>query len=140
MHPTGMAYRVNNIGLWLDEPEELLGERAAEKLGVTRSDLASVRVVRSVLDARKKGSPRYIYTLEVELAPGRSPAACRPTWWRRRPLRRCRRGEGAGARPIIIGTGPAGLFCALACWSAACAASCWSAAARWCRAARTWRS
>jgi hypothetical protein len=48
-----MAYRINNIGLWLDEPEELLGERAAEKLGVTRSDLASVRVVRSVLDARK---------------------------------------------------------------------------------------
>ena len=25
-----MAYRVNNIGLWLDEPEELLGQRAAE--------------------------------------------------------------------------------------------------------------
>src|SRR5512145_1996343 len=44
-----MAYRVNNIGLWLDEPEEQLGQRAAEKLGVTRADLASVRVVRSVL-------------------------------------------------------------------------------------------
>src|SRR6478609_2104394 len=73
-----MAYRVNNIALWLDEPEELLGERAAEKLGVTRSDLASVRVVRSVLDARKKGSPRYIYTLEVTLAPGKKPARLPP--------------------------------------------------------------
>ena len=65
-----MAYRVNNIGLWLDEPESLLGSRAAEKLGLRAEDLASVRVVRSVLDARKKGSPRYIHTLEVEFAPG----------------------------------------------------------------------
>ena len=73
-----MAYRVNNIGLWLDEPEELLSQRAAEKLGVGRSDLASVRVVRAVLDARKKGSPRYIYTLEVELASGRPPPRLPP--------------------------------------------------------------
>ena len=62
-----MAFRINNLGLWLDEPNTLLSTRAAQKLGVTVSDLASVRVVRQVLDARKKNSPRYIYTVEVEL-------------------------------------------------------------------------
>ncbi|MBX5482592.1 MAG: FAD-dependent oxidoreductase [Myxococcaceae bacterium] len=108
-----MAYRVNNIPLWLDEPENLLTRRAAEKLGVTPADLESVRVVRSVLDARKKGSPRYIHTLEVEVAGGRKlpkvppdvslveppppplPPVRQPVKW-----------------PVIVGTGPAGLFCA----------------------------
>jgi uncharacterized FAD-dependent dehydrogenase len=109
-----MAYRVNNIGLWLDEPEELLGQRAAEKLGVTRSDLASVRVVRSVLDARKKGSPRYIYTLEVELAPGRKPARLPPDVGEAPPPPDVLPPVKAPERwPIIIGTGPAGLFAAL---------------------------
>src|SRR4051812_5456577 len=70
MHPAMAAYRLNNIGLWLDEPPERLSQLAAEKLGVGTADLASVRVVRQVLDARKKNSPRYIYTLEVEVTPG----------------------------------------------------------------------
>jgi len=109
-----MAYRVNNIGLWLDEPEELLGQRAAEKLGVTRSDLASVRVVRSVLDARKKGSPRYIYTLEVEMAPGRKPAHIPPDVGEAPPPPEVLPPVKAPDQwPIIVGTGPAGLFCAL---------------------------
>lgn len=108
------AYRVNNVGLWLDEPEELLGQRAAEKLGLRRGDLASVRVVRSVLDARKKGSPRYIYTLEVELAEGRTLGRVPPDVGEVPPLPeppgRVREPE---RRPLIVGTGPAGLFCAL---------------------------
>src|SRR5690349_21824379 len=109
-----MAYRLNNMGLWLDEPEELLSQRAAQKLGVTASDLVSVRVVRSVLDARKKGSPRFIYTLEVEVAPGRAP----PSWppdvaLAPAPPPPPRPVKAPEQRPIIIGTGPAGLFCAL---------------------------
>ncbi len=109
-----MAFRVNNIALWLEEPQELLGTRAAEKLGVTRSDLASVRVVRSVLDARKKGSPRYIYTLEVELAPGKVPKRIPPDVSESQPPppppEKVRQPT---PWPLIVGTGPAGLFCAL---------------------------
>lgn len=109
-----MAYRVNNIGLWLDEPEELLGKRAAEKLGVTPADLASVRVVRSVLDARKKGSPRYIYTLEVELAGDRKPKHIPPDVSEvPPPAPPPARVAQPDKWPIIVGTGPAGLFCAL---------------------------
>src|SRR5438132_7175466 len=108
------SWRVNNIGLWLDEPDSLLGERAAEKLGVSPADLAKVRVVRSVLDARKKGSPRYIYTLEVELASGGRPPKLPPDVTEvalaAEPLPRVLE---PSRMPIIIGTGPAGLFCAL---------------------------
>ncbi len=109
-----MAFRVNNIGLWLDEPQELLGTRAAEKLGVARADLASVRVVRSVLDARKKGSPRYIYTLEVELAPGKVPARLPPDVSTSQPAPEPPKKVAQPTPwPVIVGAGPAGLFCAL---------------------------
>jgi hypothetical protein len=109
-----MAYRVNNIGLWLDEPQELLGKRAAEKLGVTPADLASVRVVRSVLDARKKGSPRYIYTLEVQLGDGKKPKQLPPDVSEAPPPPDLPSKVPPPEKwPIIVGTGPAGLFCAL---------------------------
>ncbi|MBX7112896.1 MAG: FAD-dependent oxidoreductase [Myxococcaceae bacterium] len=111
-----MALRINNIGLWLDEPDTLLQKKAAEKLRVAPAALKSVRVVRSVLDARKKNSPRYIYTLEVEvedearleqLPPDVSPVDAPPL-----PAPLVTRQPAT--KPIIIGTGPAGLFCALA--------------------------
>src|SRR6476469_8185428 len=108
-----MAYRVNNIPLWLDEPETLLQQRAAEKLGVTSSDLTSVRVVRAVLDARKKGSPRYIHTLEVELEGGRKPPKLPPDVSVVDPAPEpLGPGKSPELMPVIIGTGPAGLFCA----------------------------
>ncbi len=110
-----MALRITNVPLWLDEPKALLQTKAAEKLSVTPADVTSVRVVRSVLDARKKNSPRTIYTLEVEVAPGKladrlppdvavveAPPPL-PTPVKRQPEQ----------RPIIVGFGPAGLFCAL---------------------------
>lgn len=109
-----MAFRVNNIGLWLDEPQELLGARAAEKLGVQAADLQSVRVVRSVLDARKKGSPRFIYTLEVEFPAGKSPERLPPDVSEvAPPLPPPSPVKPPALRPIIVGTGPAGLFAAL---------------------------
>jgi len=110
-----VALRLNNIGLWLDEPEGVLRERAAQKLGVTVSDVASMRVVRSVLDARRKGSPRFIYALEVELAEGREPSSLPPdVSVAPAPPPPPRRVKVPEQRPIVVGTGPAGLFCALA--------------------------
>jgi uncharacterized protein len=109
-----MAFRVNNIPLWLDEPEELLGRRAAEKLGVGPESLATVRVIRSVLDARKKGSPRFIYTLEVELAGGGRPHRLPPDVSETEPPPPPPSPVRPPEKwPVIVGTGPAGLFCAL---------------------------
>lgn len=110
-----LGLRINNVGRWLDEPESTLSTQAAQRLGVAPADLAALRVVRQVLDARKKNSPRYIYTLEVELHPGREPARLPPDVSRVEPppapLPRVSRLPEQ--RPIIVGTGPAGLFCAL---------------------------
>jgi uncharacterized FAD-dependent dehydrogenase len=108
-----VTLRLNNVGLWLDEPQSELSVRAAQKLQVKVTDLKSVRVVRQVLDARKKNSPRYIYTLEVELyaVPETLPPDVSVTEPAPPPPERVKRQPSRP--PIIIGTGPAGLFCAL---------------------------
>jgi uncharacterized FAD-dependent dehydrogenase len=109
-----MRYRVPNIPLWLDEPEDRVRTRAAEALGVSPSKLGDLRIVRRSLDARKKGHIRYLLAVDVQLAAGTRlgtlpqeivevaddpaplPAVTRPH-----------------QNPIIVGTGPAGLFAAL---------------------------
>jgi uncharacterized FAD-dependent dehydrogenase len=111
-----VAYRINNVPQWLDEPEAVLGPKAAAKLGVKPSDLATLRVVRTVLDARKKNHPRYVHTLEVEVMPGRLPKTLPPDVSEvdppPAPLPKVVRPPAR--RPIIVGMGPAGLFAALA--------------------------
>ena len=109
-----MRYLVPNLALWLDEPETKLRQLAAEALGLSKEKLGDLRVVRRSLDARKKGHPRHLISVEIELAEGTrlgplppqivevagaSPALTQVT----RPHR----------RPIVVGTGPAGLFAAL---------------------------
>jgi len=106
-----MRVRVQNLPQWLDEDESRLLERAAEKLGVSPGALSDVAVLRKSLDARKKGHARWLVNLEVTVegalralpadvtvAPAPDPA---PT-----------RVRAPGARPVILGAGPAGLFCA----------------------------
>ncbi len=108
-----MRYRVSNIPLWLDEDEALVLRRAAERLGVPPDHLRDALVVRRSLDARKKGHTRWLVNLEVSiegtiegtpadvaLAPAPEP-----------PPPRVRRPSAA---PLILGAGPAGLFCAWA--------------------------
>src|SRR5512134_444330 len=108
-----MRYRISNIPLWLDEDEARVAERAAARLGVSREHLSQLAVVRRSLDARKKGHPRWLVNVEVTVAgvvrtappdvtpvegPGPPPAAVR----------------APAAPPIVLGAGPAGLFCAWA--------------------------
>ncbi len=106
-------FRVNNIALWLDEPESALTTKAAQKLGVSASDLTQVRVVRSVLDARKKNSPRYIHTLEVELERVPTALPLDVSAVEAPPPEAGRVPHPPAKKPIIIGMGPAGLFAAL---------------------------
>jgi uncharacterized protein len=108
-----LRYRVSNIPLWLDEDEALLVRRAAERLAVSPSNLRDVLVVRRSLDARKKGHPRWLVNVEVSLdgALDGAPADVTPVAAEEAPLPRVRR---PGAPPVILGAGPAGLFCAWA--------------------------
>ncbi|HEX8908846.1 MAG TPA: FAD-dependent oxidoreductase [Anaeromyxobacteraceae bacterium] len=106
-----MRYRVVNIPLWLDEDEALLAERAAQKLGVGRGALRDVAVLRRSLDARKKGHPRWLVNLEVaidgEVAGTRADVSPAPL-----PEPEPGPVRAPELPPVILGAGPAGLFCA----------------------------
>src|SRR5512133_1443264 len=106
-------YRIGNLSLRLGEPEVKLAERAAERLGVRQDDLRAVAVVKRSLDARKKGHARWLISIEVTLdaplpslpadvAPAPAPAPPPPL------------ARAPALPPVIVGAGPAGLFCA---WS-----------------------
>jgi len=108
-----LRYRVSNIPLWLDEDDALLARRAAERLGVSPASLRDALVIRRSLDARKKGHPRWLVNLEVTLegeVQG-APADVQPAPAPEPPPSRVRR---PSVTPIILGAGPAGLFCAWA--------------------------
>src|SRR5512138_2041005 len=108
-----MRYRVSNIPLWLDDDDSVVGERAAGRLGVSPEHVRDLAVVRRSLDARKKGHARWLVNLEVTVdgALSGTPAdvAIVPA-----PAPPPPRVRAPAAPPIVLGAGPAGLFCAWA--------------------------
>ena len=106
-----MRYRISNIPLWLDEDESLLTRRAAERRGLSPAHFRDALVVRRALDARKKGHARWLVNLEVsiegELRGAPADVALVPA-----PESAPTRVRAPEVPPIILGAGPAGLFCA----------------------------
>ena len=129
---------VSNMRLPLDAGlpgaagERLVREAAAQALGVPATEVAAVRVLKRSVDARKKRDVHFVAALGVELADAAAEdralaaaqarggaGAAKGTHVKRRvpyePLAVPRAGAAAGAepRPVVVGAGPAGLFCAL---------------------------
>ncbi len=109
-----MSWKVANIRLELDEPEQALPDKLASRLGVGRDGIANYRILRKSLDARRQDDLHFIYAAEVEV-PGDG-ASLRPSgsdvgpfvpegfdWPEPGPV-------ALEHRPVIIGAGPAGLF------------------------------
>jgi uncharacterized FAD-dependent dehydrogenase len=115
--------RVSQFRLPVEEPEEALPEQVAEALGLTLSDLVHWRVVRKALDVRDKQRLRFVYTLEIETTAEAAEQAQRWVELSHRPLIVGVRSEPPFSmptpgshplrhRPVVVGSGPAGLVCA----------------------------
>ncbi|MGI6221353.1 MAG: NAD(P)/FAD-dependent oxidoreductase [Coriobacteriales bacterium] len=115
--------QVANIALPLDfgpanNPEELAAAVAA-KLDIERGSIAAVRMLRRGIDARSRRNIHFVVTAEVELADdvleqellARGDGSIKPASPHEPPANppfdRFRK------RPIVVGSGPAGLFAAL---------------------------
>ena len=116
-NPELWSYRIPALSCPLDHDEGTIKDRAAKLLGVRQADLTSLRLDRRSVDARDKSDIRIVYAVTTELdrplprlPKGVNPGVeCTPYCF---PVHTGMSGQIPG-RPVIVGSGPAGLFCAL---------------------------
>lgn len=110
-----MKFTINNVRLSLDEDIGLLKHIAAKKLKIGEKDIKFLKITKESVDARRKANIGIIYSVFVETLqnirdPGDSDI---------RIVEEIREEElipgnlKLNNRPIVIGTGPAGLFAGL---------------------------
>ena len=112
------SIRLANIALPLEHPATALELAVCERLNLAAQDIVAISVFRRAYDARKKSDIHFVYTLDVELQPGAA-AQCLAE------AKNCSATPDMGfqfaahapahlqERPVVIGTGPCGLFAAL---------------------------
>lgn len=108
--------RVNQIKVPLSHGREDVLYKTAKVLRVAPEKILSWRIVKKSIDARKKPEIVVIYSVDVRVeAQDRVLRACRSKQVQavdEKPYAFPAQGEEAlDCRPIIVGTGPAGLFC-----------------------------
>jgi uncharacterized FAD-dependent dehydrogenase len=115
--------RLNEVKLPLDHPEAALNEAILARLGLPAADLLGVTVFKRSYDARKRSAIVLIYSLDVEVTDEAAVLARlqHDTHLFRTPdsayhfvaKGRLPAGHDQNQRPVVIGTGPCGLFAAL---------------------------
>ena len=114
---------ITQLVLPISHTAEMLRLAVLQALGISETELLSMEVRQRAIDARKKSAVSFVYTLEVKVA---DEAAVMQG--HQRDLCQVRQAPGRvygaleilksppaapGLRPVIIGTGPCGLFCGL---------------------------
>ena len=109
-------YRLHELSLPIEADEKALLGAAAAKLRVQPEQLRDLSVARRSLDARKKPVLSYIYTVDVDLKKGVRLSKSVLARAERTPTEAYRIPESGreelSCRPIVVGSGPAGLFSA----------------------------
>jgi uncharacterized protein len=114
-----MPIRLRNINLSLTEQESSLPDLVCRRLRVGRADLAGVRIVQRSIDARRGRPLKLVYSVDVDVAGGESQivdalGSDRVTLFSPPPIEEVTPGDDPlPGRPVIVGSGPAGLFAAL---------------------------
>ena len=92
---------LSDIKLSLGQSEETLRVIAEKKLGVKAAYFA---IKKKSLDARDKNNIKYIYTIEYSASPYSEPLS---------KIERLPKEKQPSGKVLVVGSGPAGLFCAL---------------------------
>lgn len=112
--------QASNVPVSLDallpENESLFRREIARTLGVKTSAITEVKLLKRSIDARKKSNVHGVVTVAVELAEGADPRPVKgvavKAYEPPEPLS-IPHVEPTRLRPVVVGAGPAGLFCAL---------------------------
>lgn len=111
-----MPLKISNIQLPVEQPEESLRETIARSLGVQAESITRWQILRKSLDARSRDSLKYVYSAIVDLhdeSPKLKRASRSATIEPYAPTpfdEPAVGGDPLPERPVVIGTGPAGLL------------------------------
>ncbi len=112
--------RISQLKLPITHSNKMLEDKICQQLKIQNHELLSWNIIRRSIDARKKPDLKFVYTIDVETAKEKKtlqraqksgdknimltnePTYQFPTYGT----------ETMHCRPVIIGCGPAGLFCA----------------------------
>ena len=108
--------QISNLRLSVDAGPEALVKKVAKLLGVPAGEVQKLHIVRQSIDARKKSDVHFVCTVQVEVP--------HPQAILRRGLTNVKEvgrkeyafpavSRNSSAMPVVVGMGPAGLFCAL---------------------------
>jgi uncharacterized FAD-dependent dehydrogenase len=111
--------RLTELQLPLDHAESALKAAVLERLGIDDADLLQFTVWRRAYDARKRSAILLVYSVDVEL---RDETKVKEAVRKRRDVQPtpdtsyqfvARAPAGLSRRPVVIGTGPCGIFAGL---------------------------
>ncbi|WP_422486456.1 NAD(P)/FAD-dependent oxidoreductase [Gudongella sp. DL1XJH-153] len=106
--------RIAGIRLSLDQDESTIASEIAKKLKIRETDIVSWKIWKKSVDARRKNNITFVYSIDFNAVNEREilkrhgkKGVSQATAEDRQYLRK----ENInGARPVIVGTGPSGLF------------------------------
>ncbi|MCR6544377.1 NAD(P)/FAD-dependent oxidoreductase [Dehalobacterium formicoaceticum] len=111
-----MKLRLTNLRLDLNMNEEALATLAARKIRVAPGKITSLHIIKKALDARKNERVEFVYSVDIQVGDIKgikmNPPFVQPA---PEPFReQLKRGDALlSFPPLVVGSGPAGLFCAL---------------------------
>ena len=118
-----MVLRLSELKLPLDHEEADLAPAICKRLKIDPAALLMHRVIKESVDARRKSAIQIAYSLELELQPElerqllkrfkRDPHLQPASDTRYRLVGQVSPGSPAPPRPVVVGAGPCGYFCAL---------------------------
>ena len=110
--------RISDLKLPLDHPADALPAAIVARLGIAAGELAGWSIARRANDARRKSAILLVYSVDVALADEAAvltrfagDAHVRPT--PDTSYRFVARAPAGAPRPVVVGTGPCGLFAGL---------------------------
>ncbi len=108
-------YRIHQLKLPITEADINIKTAAAKYLGITESKIISCTIFKRSIDARDKSKLFYVYALDVEII-GKPQKAFKPNEVSKITLYNYKTPQIGSkklkTRPVVVGFGPAGMFCA----------------------------
>ena len=102
--------RINDVKVFEDISNEEVIKKAVKKARIKTGDFISGKIIRKSIDARNKNNIFYNYTVDIEVKNENNYPKLKKV---SKTSLKIEKNRNSIYKPIIVGSGPAGLFCAL---------------------------